>query len=116
MRVLSMFGLMLLFALGCGWEVCNNLVDDDGDSQVDSMDGDCRSEDCTDGIDNDDDGDKDCNDDDCQFEDACGFGDETGGSTSGGCCKYCGSTSQPCGDTCISNSSTCHTSGGCACE
>jgi len=49
-----MFGLMLLFALGCGWEVCNNLVDDDGDSQVDSMDGDCRSEDCTDGIDNDD--------------------------------------------------------------
>jgi hypothetical protein len=37
--------------------------------------------------------------------------------TSGGgsCCKHCGSTSKPCGDTCISNSYTCHTPPGCAC-
>lgn len=37
--------------------------------------------------------------------------------TSGGgaCCKHCGSTSQPCGNSCISNSKTCHTAPGCAC-
>ncbi|MDB5870666.1 MAG: hypothetical protein JWQ07_108 [Ramlibacter sp.] len=30
------------------------------------------------------------------------------------CCKHC-TTGKPCGDTCISNSYTCHTPGGCAC-
>jgi hypothetical protein len=33
-----------------------------------------------------------------------------------GCCKHCGSTSQPCGDACISNKNTCHTAPGCACR
>lgn len=32
------------------------------------------------------------------------------------CCKYCGDNSKACGDTCISNDKTCHTTGGCACE
>jgi hypothetical protein len=41
-----------------------------------------------------------------------GGGDWNGG---GACCKECGHNSQPCGDTCISNDKTCHTSGGCAC-
>ncbi|MCX6786854.1 MAG: SH3 domain-containing protein [Candidatus Kaiserbacteria bacterium] len=31
------------------------------------------------------------------------------------CCKHCGSTSKPCGDTCISLSKTCHVGVGCAC-
>jgi hypothetical protein len=31
------------------------------------------------------------------------------------CCKHCGSTSQPCGDTCISLNYTCYTPPGCAC-
>jgi hypothetical protein len=30
------------------------------------------------------------------------------------CCKHCGSNSQPCGDTCISLSKTCHVGVGCA--
>ena len=33
---------------------------------------------------------------------------------SSGCCKHCGN-SQPCGDSCISWSKTCHKIGGCAC-
>lgn len=32
------------------------------------------------------------------------------------CCKYCGTDSKACGDSCISNDKQCHTSGGCACE
>jgi hypothetical protein len=32
------------------------------------------------------------------------------------CCKVCGANSQACGDSCISNSYTCHTAPGCACE
>jgi hypothetical protein len=36
-------------------------------------------------------------------------------STSPGCCKVC-KTGKPCGDTCISKTETCHTSGGCACQ
>ena len=37
--------------------------------------------------------------------------------TSGGgaCCKHCGSTSQPCGNSCISNKYTCSKPPGCAC-
>ena len=35
-------------------------------------------------------------------------------SGSGGCCRYC-STGKPCGDSCISRSSTCHVGAGCAC-
>ncbi len=34
---------------------------------------------------------------------------------SGGCCKHCGGTSQPCGDSCISLKYTCHKPAGCAC-
>lgn len=34
---------------------------------------------------------------------------------SGACCKYC-SNSQPCGDSCISLSKTCHKPPGCACK
>ena len=34
---------------------------------------------------------------------------------SGACCKHCGPTSKPCGDSCINNSYTCHTPPGCAC-
>jgi len=33
----------------------------------------------------------------------------------GACCKHCGTTSKPCGDTCISNKFTCNTPPGCAC-
>ncbi|RKI09809.1 hypothetical protein D7Y15_23205 [Corallococcus sp. AB030] len=33
----------------------------------------------------------------------------------GGCCKYCGSDSKPCGDSCISLDKTCHKGPGCAC-
>jgi len=32
------------------------------------------------------------------------------------CCKYCSSSSKPCGDSCISLSRNCNTSGGCACS
>jgi hypothetical protein len=32
------------------------------------------------------------------------------------CCKYCGSDSQPCGDSCISLNKTCHKAPGCACK
>lgn len=32
-----------------------------------------------------------------------------------GCCKVC-KTGKPCGNTCISRTETCHTSGGCACQ
>jgi hypothetical protein len=36
---------------------------------------------------------------------------------SGGyCCKVCGANSQPCGDSCISLSYTCHQPPGCACK
>lgn len=31
------------------------------------------------------------------------------------CCKHCGASSKPCGDSCISLSKQCHKSGGCAC-
>lgn len=31
------------------------------------------------------------------------------------CCKHCGPTSKPCGDSCISNNKTCHVGQGCAC-
>jgi len=31
------------------------------------------------------------------------------------CCKHCGPSSQPCGDSCISRSKTCHKGRGCAC-
>jgi hypothetical protein len=31
------------------------------------------------------------------------------------CCTVC-KTGKPCGDSCISASETCHTSGGCACS
>jgi hypothetical protein len=34
---------------------------------------------------------------------------------SSGCCKHCGPNSQPCGDSCISRSYTCHKGAGCAC-
>jgi hypothetical protein len=37
-----------------------------------------------------------------------------GPTSSGTCCKIC-RTGKPCGDTCIDQSETCHTSGGCAC-
>ncbi len=67
---------------------------------------------CDDGIDDDDDGYTDCDDGDCSTDAACVEESDTDWSS---CCKHCGSSSQPCGDTCISNSSTCHTSGGCAC-
>jgi len=33
----------------------------------------------------------------------------------GACCKHCGTTSKPCGDTCISLKFTCNTPPGCAC-
>jgi hypothetical protein len=36
-------------------------------------------------------------------------------STGGGCCRIC-TTGKPCGNTCIARSSTCRTSGGCACR
>jgi len=36
--------------------------------------------------------------------------------TAGNCCKYCGSTSKPCGDSCISNAYTCSKPVGCACK
>jgi hypothetical protein len=39
----------------------------------------------------------------------------TSGGGGGACCKHCGSTSQPCGNSCISNKYTCHTAPGCAC-
>lgn len=32
-----------------------------------------------------------------------------------GCCKHCGSTSRPCGDTCIASDKVCHVGSGCAC-
>lgn len=41
------------------------------------------------------------------------YGSDYGSSES--CCKYCGE-SKACGDSCISSSKTCHTSGGCACN
>ncbi|MCA9710746.1 MAG: hypothetical protein KDK70_33200 [Myxococcales bacterium] len=31
------------------------------------------------------------------------------------CCRHCGPTSKPCGDSCISRSKTCHKGRGCAC-
>lgn len=45
-----------------------------------------------------------------------GTSSSSGGGSSGGvCCKHCGSSSKPCGDSCISTSSTCHSPPGCAC-
>lgn len=38
------------------------------------------------------------------------------GSSGVGCCKYCGSNSQACGNSCISLSYTCHQGPGCACD
>jgi hypothetical protein len=31
------------------------------------------------------------------------------------CCKHCGQTSKPCGDSCIANDKECHKDPGCAC-
>lgn len=45
---------------------------------------------------------------DALSEDSLGFG-------VGGCCKDCGSDSQPCGDSCIALDKTCHKGPGCAC-
>lgn len=42
---------------------------------------------------------------------ACSSSTEPSG---GGCCRVC-RTGKPCGNTCISRSDTCRTSGGCAC-
>jgi len=39
----------------------------------------------------------------------------TASRASSGCCKHCGPNSQPCGDSCISRSYTCHKAAGCAC-
>jgi hypothetical protein len=36
--------------------------------------------------------------------------------TGGGCCKVCSSSSQACGDSCISLKYTCHKPAGCACK
>jgi len=33
-----------------------------------------------------------------------------------GCCKHCGVTSKPCGDSCIANAYECDAGPGCACE
>jgi hypothetical protein len=44
---------------------------------------------------------------------ACGEGDSTGPSKT--CCRVC-KEGKPCGDTCIARTSTCRTSGGCACQ
>jgi hypothetical protein len=38
-----------------------------------------------------------------------------GGNSGGWCCKHCGPNSQPCGESCISLSKTCHKGAGCAC-
>ncbi len=38
----------------------------------------------------------------------------TGGGSGGGCCRYC-TNSQPCGDSCIPKTDTCHKAPGCAC-
>ena len=37
------------------------------------------------------------------------------GGGGGDCCRVC-STGKACGDTCIPQSQTCHSSGGCACN
>lgn len=39
----------------------------------------------------------------------------SGPSATAACCKHCGATSKPCGDTCISKDKTCHVGPGCAC-
>ncbi len=31
------------------------------------------------------------------------------------CCKHCGQSSKPCGDSCIANDKECHKEPGCAC-
>jgi hypothetical protein len=69
----------------------------------------CATEvECGDGLDDDCDGKVDCEDDDC-LEDA-----ETCTPESA-CCKVC-TSGEACGDSCIDSSSTCSTSGGCACD
>ncbi|MDC0748293.1 lamin tail domain-containing protein [Polyangium mundeleinium] len=56
-------------------EICNNMMDDDGDGDVDCSDADCAAacaEACTGGADEDNDGDIDCADADCALAPACG--------------------------------------------
>lgn len=51
---------------------------------------------------------------------ACAIGNDgtsaSGGGGGGSCCKYCGSNSKACGDSCISPGKMCSKVGGCACE
>ncbi len=41
--------------------------------------------------------------------------ESTSGGGGGTCCKRCGTTSKPCGDSCIPKANTCHQGPGCAC-
>lgn len=44
-----------------------------------------------------------------------GCSDSSTGPSGGKCCRVC-KEGKPCGDTCIARTSTCRTSGGCACS
>lgn len=49
----------------------------------------------------------------CDLSDPFGLQEMKKKDSSDSCCKHCGSTSTPCGDSCISNSYTCNQPNGC---
>lgn len=93
-------------------EICDNLIDDDGDGAIDECDADCgivhtnvldgpKDEICTDGVDNDCDGKTDCADEDCAHLSICqtaycGNGIVEEGEN----CENCPADVGPCPSTC----------------
>lgn len=94
LRLRVVIGVMVVLALACEGDYCDDTVDSASEDDCEDAEGKGGGSSSSGG----------------------GGGNGGGGDGGGDCCKYCGDNSQACGDSCISNDKECHTSGGCACE